>query len=96
MDDAAKKLLIAKQKKDTARRQTEYRKRHIKDGSAQRLNVILEKEVKLAIERMASFIGVSNKELLESVLLEAQDKFFNSLSDEDKMLYFNSEPTKEA
>ena len=56
-------------KKDNAKRQAEYRKRHMKEGSDQRLNVILGLDAKLALERMAKHGGVTNKSLLERVLL---------------------------
>ncbi len=56
--------MLEEKKKDNAKRQAEYRKRHIKEGSDQRLNVILDLDVKLALERMAKFHGVSNKSLL--------------------------------
>lgn len=75
------------QKKDNAKRQAEYRKRHIKDGSDQRLNVILDLDVKLALERMAKFHGVSNKEVLQRVLLEAQSRLLEDMEDEQKKRY---------
>jgi hypothetical protein len=66
-------------KKDNAKRQAEYRKRHIKEGSDQRLNVILGLDAKLALERMAKHYGVTNKNVLERLLLEAQSQLIEQM-----------------
>ena len=80
-------------KKANAKRQAEYRKRHIKEGSDQRLNVILGLDAKLALERMAQLHGVSNKELLERVLLETQSQLLANMNDEQQNRYYgNLEP----
>ena len=75
-------------KKENAKRQDEYRKRNIKEGTDQRLNVILDQETKLALERMAKHYGVTNKELLNRVLLAAQKKLVASLDDTQKVEYY--------
>ena len=80
-------------KKANAKRQAEYRKRHLKEGSDQRLNVILDLAAKLALERMAKLHGVSNKELLERVLLETQSQLLANMNDEQQKRYHcNLEP----
>lgn len=71
--------MIESLKKANSKRQAEYRKRHIKEGSDQRLNVILDLQAKLALERMAKLQGVSNKELLERVLLAAQSQLLAAM-----------------
>lgn len=82
--------MLESQKKANAKRQAEYRKRHIKEGSDQRLNVILDVKAKQALERMAQQAGVSNKELLERVLLAAQDELLAQMNDEQQTRYYNS------
>ena len=82
--------MLESQKKDNAKRQAEYRKRHIKEGSDQRLNVILDLQAKLALDRMARLHGVSNKELLERVLLETQSKLIAGMDGEQKTRYLAS------
>lgn len=82
--------MLESQKKANAKRQAEYRKRHIKEGSDQRLNVILDVKAKQALERMAQQAGVSNKELLERVLLTAQDQLLAQMDDEQQTRYYNS------
>ncbi|MDP2770548.1 MAG: hypothetical protein Q8O81_12035 [Giesbergeria sp.] len=82
--------MLEEKKKDNAKRQAEYRKRHIKEGSDQRLNVILDLDVKLALERMAKFHGVSNKSLLERVLLDAQSCLLENMNDEQQTRYYGA------
>lgn len=84
--------MLESQKKANAKRQAEYRKRHIKDGSDQRLNVILDLQAKLALDRMAEHYGVSNKELLERVLLETQSKLIAGMDGEKKTRYLAPPP----
>lgn len=88
--------MLERQKKDNAKRQAEYRKRHIKEGSDQRLNVILDLQAKLALDRMARLHGVSNKELLERVLLETQSKLIAGMDGEQKTRYCNDAILKSA
>ena len=59
------------QKKDNAKRQAEYRKRHLKEGTAQRLNVILDVDAKRALELLAKRHGLSHKAMLEQLLIDA-------------------------
>jgi hypothetical protein len=82
--------MLESQKKGSAKRQAEYRKRHIKEGSDQRLNVILDLQAKLALERMAKLQGVSNKELLERVLLETQSQLLTNMNDEQQNRYYGN------
>ena len=79
-------------KKANAKRQAEYRKRHLKEGSDQRLNVILGSAAKLALERMAKLHGVSNKELLERVLLETQSQLIAEMDGEQQGRYYSHAP----
>ena len=76
-------------KKDNAKRQAEYRQRHMKEGSDQRLNVILGLDAKLALERMAKHDGVTNKSLLERVLLEAQSRLLEKMDGEQQTRYYD-------
>ena len=76
-------------KKDNAKRQAEYRKRHMKEGSDQRLNVILGLDAKLALERMAKHEGVTNKSLLERVLLEVQSRLIEDMDGEQQTHYYD-------
>ena len=77
-------------KKDNAKRQAEYRQRRLKEGSDQRLNVILDLHAKLALERMARHYGVSNKELLERVLLATQSQLIADMDGELQARYYSA------
>lgn len=79
--------MLETQKKANAKRQAEYRKLHIKEGTDQRLNVILDLQAKLALERMAKLQRVSNKELLERVLLAAQSQLLADMDGEQQARY---------
>ena len=76
-------------KRENAKRQAEYRQRHMKEGSDQRLNVILGLDAKLALERMAKHNGVTNKSLLERVLLEAQSRLLEDMDGEQQTRYYD-------
>ena len=76
-------------KTDNAKRQAEYRQRHMKEGSDQRLNVILSLDAKLALERMAKHDGVTNKSLLERVLLETQSRLLEDMDGEQRTRYYD-------
>ena len=76
-------------KKDNAKRQAEYRQRHMKEGSDQRLNVILGLDAKLALERMAKHEGITNKSLLERVLLETQSRILEEMDGEQQTRYYD-------
>jgi hypothetical protein len=82
--------MLESQKKDNAKRQAEYRKRHIKEGSDQRLNVILDLKAKQALDRMAKLHRVSNKELLERVLLAAQNQLLADMDGEQQARYWGA------
>ncbi len=59
------------QKKNNAKRQAEYRNRHLKEGTAQRINVILDLDAKRALELLAKRHGLSHKAMLERLLIDA-------------------------
>lgn len=76
-------------KKDNAKRQAEYRKRHIKEGSDQRLNVILGLDAKRALDRMAKHYSVTNKNVLERLLLEAQSQLIEQMDGQQQSNYYD-------
>lgn len=62
------------QPRNNAQRQADYRARHLKseDSQLQRLNLMIDLHAKRALERLASCYGVTQKSLLESLILQAQ------------------------
>lgn len=75
--------------KDNAKRQAEYRQRRLKEGSDQRLNVILDLHAKLALERMARHYSVTNKKVLERLLLEAQSQLLEQMDGQQQSDYYD-------
>ena len=59
--------------KSNAQRQSDYRARHLKDvnGEAERLNLLLDVHAKRALERLAACYAVTQREVLEGLLREA-------------------------
>jgi hypothetical protein len=58
----------------SAQRQAAYRVRHLKseDGKLQRLSLLVDLHVKCALERLATCYCVTQKSMLESLILQAQ------------------------
>jgi hypothetical protein len=59
--------------KTNAQRQSDYRARHLKDldGQAERLNLLVNLHAKRALERLAACYAVTQREVLEGLLREA-------------------------
>ena len=59
--------------KSNAQRQSDYRARHLKDldGQAERLNLLVNLHAKRALERLAACYAVTQREVLEGLLREA-------------------------
>jgi hypothetical protein len=60
--------------KNNAQRQAAYRARHLKDldGKGERLNLVIDLHAKRAIERLAICYGVTQKDIIERLVLGAQ------------------------
>ena len=60
--------------KSNAQRQSDYRARHLKDvdGNAERLNLLLDVHAKRALERLAACYVVTQRDVLEGLLREAE------------------------
>jgi len=60
--------------KNNAERQAAYRSRHLKDekGNGERLNVVIDLHAKRALERLAKCYGVTQKNILERLLVGAE------------------------
>ena len=59
--------------KSNAERQAAYRARHLKDedGAGERLNLVIDLHAKRALERLATCYGVTQREALERLVLDA-------------------------
>lgn len=57
-----------------AQRQAAYRLKHLKDvdGQGERLNIIIDLHAKKALERLSSCYGVTQRAMIEKLLIEAE------------------------
>ena len=60
--------------KSNAERQAAYRARHLRDveGTGERLNLVIDLHAKRALERLAVCYGVTQKTMLDRLLVEAE------------------------
>ncbi len=60
--------------KTNAQRQSEYRERHLKDENSEgeRLNIVIHLQAKRALERLAFCYAVTQREVLEGLLRQAE------------------------
>lgn len=61
------------QRRSNAQRQADYRARHLKDENAQleRLSLLVDLHAKRALERLASCYGVTQRAMLERLVMQA-------------------------
>jgi len=61
------------QRRSNAQRQADYRRRHLKDknGQLERLSLLVDLHAKRALERLACCYGVTQKVMLERLLMQA-------------------------
>jgi hypothetical protein len=62
------------QPRSNAQRQADYRQRHLKseEHNLQRLGLMVDLHAKLALQRLANCYGVTQRSMLESLILQAQ------------------------
>lgn len=74
--------------KSNADRQREYRERQKQAGS-ERLNVVVDLHAKRALERLASYYGVTQKNMLEQLITAAQRQALDEIPNEQQSDYFD-------
>ncbi len=57
---------------NNAQRQQTYRDRHLREGLAKRLNIIIEPDSKWTLELLAKCYGVTQRMIIEKLLLQAE------------------------
>ncbi len=74
-----------------AERQRNYRERHLKaeNGTASRINTLVDDKAKLALERIAAYYGVTQREALEQVIGEHQAQILAGLDGIGQGRYFD-------
>ena len=56
----------------SAERQAAFRQRHLAEGNAERLNVIVDVSAKRQLERLARHRGTTQRAVIEALLAEAE------------------------
>jgi hypothetical protein len=81
--------------KTNAERQAAYRRRHLKEmnGMLERLNMMLSLHAKRQLERLAAGYGVTQRELLERLLAEAERAALDTLPANAQDDYYEKRPT---
>lgn len=74
-----------------AERQRAYRQRHLKDGTADRINVVVDAATKARLERLARHYGVTQVAVLADLLARADGEVSERLRDDPNKLreYFD-------
>jgi len=74
-----------------AEKQAAYRERHLTDveGSGARLNTVIDHSAKLALARLASAYGVSQRAMLELLVRDAEHDLLQGLSDKQRAQYYD-------
>ena len=82
--------------KTNAERQAAYRERHLKDeqGMGERLNMVVDMKTKLALKRLAIRYGVTQRDVLEGLIDDAEDALLKELSATEQSEYYDSTVTQ--
>jgi hypothetical protein len=74
-----------------AQRQAAYRVRHLKDteGLGERLNMVVSVDAKNQLKRLASCYGVTQRQLIERLLADAQSQALNTLNGTQANAYYD-------
>ncbi len=75
--------------KSAADRQREYRRRHLIDGDAERLNTVVSVQAKRQLERLARHRATTQRDVLESLLASAERRAVGRMT--DSATYFDGE-----
>ena len=85
--------------KTASERQKDYRNRRSMAGEngERRINTWVTTAAALALKRLAARYGVTNREMLEKLILEADDKVCRAIDDDDTVAwntYFEANPLR--
>ena len=75
--------------KSNSERQREYRQRQKDDCKTERLNIVVDLNAKRAIERMATCYGVTQREVLERIVMDAERTLLGSLEGIQQDAYYD-------
>ncbi len=72
----------------SAERQASYRQRHLGEGSAERLSVVIGVSAKRQLERLARHRSVTQRAVIEALLAEAENRATARLTTDAEREYF--------
>ena len=74
-----------------AQRQAAYRKRHLQDveGQGDRINMVVSVQAKVQLTRLATYYGVTRRELVVRVLADAESRVVDGLSRAAEKAYYH-------
>ncbi len=74
-----------------AERQAAYRTRHLKDENAtgERLNLLVDIHAKRALERLAIRYSVTQRDMLQTLITDAEKALVNTLSSNEQSSYYD-------
>ncbi len=76
--------------KTTAERQAAYRTRHLKEGEGERISVVVSLGAAMALRRLAAHGGTSQRNVIESLLVEAQTKVTRDMNADQQTAYYDA------
>ena len=81
--------------KCNAQRQADYRRRHLHDpdGTLERINALVSLQAKRQLERLASYYGITKREVLKRALAEAERAALDELSADQHGAYYDQQLT---
>ena len=76
--------------KTSAERQAAYRARHLKEGEAERINMVVSLSAAMILRRLATHRGITQRQVLESLLVEAQAVATAGMTAEQQNAYYDA------
>ena len=77
--------------KTNAERQRAYRARHLHDidGGGERINTVIKVSAKRSLERLTACYGVTQREMIERLIADAQTKVLRKLTPAQQERYYD-------
>lgn len=77
-------------RKTNAERQAAYRQKHLLEGTDERLNMVLSVSAKRQLERLSKHYGVTQRQMLERLLSQADRDLVVTLTPSEESAYYDS------
>ena len=70
-----------------AEKQARYRQKHLKDGTRERLQLVIDLHAKRALERLAHHNGLTQSAMLEKLVIDEQTRVTSGLRGDEFAAY---------